>query len=933
MAFNITSEVTIERDTAGAVRSLQHLAQAYQPEGVLAQNATAVASAYVRDVATIYGFDPSMLGALDSPPSETIIDETARLQIVGSQGGLGTTIVSYQQTYFGVPVWEAGFSVTLLTNPPRVVGSQATTHATVEVRKPAGNARFMPERLTVELLRRLLPEKAPKRGLVINGKRLWIYRYDAKRRVRSDGQPTLPLPVLPRQIHDGRHYVATEVLFTLALPGWRDLNWQALIETETGAILYLRALVEACTGSVYLTDPPTATGDATITACSSAATLDGLRTDATLDDLTSASPQALTGTYVTIVDDSTPAKPPPTVMPPPCDFTYSVVSTNFAAVCAYYHVDELFRLVVSFGYNPISTFFSGTTFPLPVYYFDENDVNSHAFPNATNTGFGKITQGYVQQRPDGTFCPVGMAADWRVTMHEFVHGMLDDRIHSGVLGFAHNGGDAFGAIYMDPASKAPDRFLTFPWVPAVPRRFDRSVALGWAWGGTQDDGNYQSEEILATTLFRIYRSTGGDSAYLSNRQFGSQYILYVMTHAMASLPLATTTPTTAVSYAAALMTADASAPAFNGVPGGTVSKVVRWSFEKQGLYQPAGAPTPVTRPGTPPDIDVYVNDQYYGEYTYTEVFWENTNIWNLLAPNPFTSPADHQTPIVGVTNYAYVLISNRGTKPASNITVSGYHCRPSAGLLWPDDWQAMTTASINVAGPLEPGSSTLVGPFQWTPSEIGHECMLMVVSTSGDLSNADAASGLPCATGPTPHWRLVPFDNNIGQRNVAPVAGGGGASGLAASLEARRFWFNNPYDKPERARIEVTLPKFLAERGWSVEFSNVGGSSFVLGPRAHREIIFRLAGGGDFSPADVQRAGMDTVIVAKAFAGDVLVGGMSYAIDPVLKTPPRETPVHKADRCADEAKKLLECLDIRVDDVRSVRVKRITVEIDLKNDC
>jgi hypothetical protein len=41
----------------------------------------------------------------------------------------------------------------------------------------------------------------------------------------------------------------------------------------------------------------------------------------------------------------------------------------------------------------------------------------------------------------------------------------------------------------------------------------------------------------------------------------------------------------------------------------------------------------------------------------------------------------------------------------------------------------------------------------------------------------------PAAAGPIPHWRLVPFDNNIAQRNVAPVPGGGGASGLSAAYE------------------------------------------------------------------------------------------------------------------------------------------------------
>jgi hypothetical protein len=346
--------------------------------------------------------------------------------------------------------------------------------------------------------------------------------------------------------------------------------------------------------------------------------------------------------------------------------------------------------------------------------------------------------------------------------------------------------------------------LSNPSDPGNLRRHDRDVAQGWAWGGTQDDGEggYLAEQILSTTLFRIYRSTGGDSPYIDKQMLASRYVLLVMTHAMASLPLATTTLTTAVSYAQALMNADAGLAtpyvttvfgSMVSVPGGAIGKVVRWSFEQQGLYQPPGAPTPVSTPGAPPDVDVYIDDGFAGQYEYLEDFWENTNIWNLLAPNPSTTPADHQTPIVGQTNYAYANVANRGTQAAGNVVVSGYHCKPSAGLLWPDDWQAMTTASIAVPGTIAPGATVLVGPFEWTPSEIGHECMLMSVSATGDLSNADPASGLPCAMGPTPHWRLVPFDNNLGQRNVAPVAGGGGLTGLAASFGPRHFWANNPY--------------------------------------------------------------------------------------------------------------------------------------------
>jgi hypothetical protein len=57
-------------------------------------------------------------------------------------------------------------------------------------------------------------------------------------------------------------------------------------------------------------------------------------------------------------------------------------------------------------------------------------------------------------------------------MHEFVHGMLMDRTGNGFLGFAHNGGDSFAVINMDPGSKAPDRLLIAPFIPDVPRRCD-----------------------------------------------------------------------------------------------------------------------------------------------------------------------------------------------------------------------------------------------------------------------------------------------------------------------------------------------------------------------------------------------------------------------------------------------------------------------------
>jgi hypothetical protein len=118
-----------------------------------------------------------------------------------------------------------------------------------------------------------------------------------------------------------------------------------------------------------------------------------------------------------------------------------------------------------------------------------------------------------------------------------------------------------------------------------------------------------------------------------------------------------------------------------------------------------------------------------------------------------------------------VRVKNRGTRSANNVTVSAYHGGPANGLTWPHGWMPMTTPSLPL-GTIPSRGAAVVGPFVWTPQFVGDESMLMIASADGDLPNTDTRTGLPCATGPTPHQRLVPFDNNIGQRNVTPVSAG-----------------------------------------------------------------------------------------------------------------------------------------------------------------
>jgi hypothetical protein len=745
----------------------------------------------------------------------------------------------------------------------------------------------------------------------------------------------LPLPEVPATIKAGTHYAVTEVLFTLvpAKGKGKGTNWRVFLEVDTGAALYLRAFVSGAFANVFLQDPVTLTGDTTKTACSGDAVLDPLTATITVPRLTAANPQSLIGQYVQLEDVNPPTIAPPSVANPPGDFTAQPSSNTFAATNAYYHVDFLYDLMQQFGFD-VPTYHSGTTFPLPVDQADYGygQINAYCAGNTTGTGTGHIGYGTV----DSCSTTPGMSADFRVTMHEFCHNLLWNRVHSANFGFAHSAGDSIAAILSDPGSLAPDRFQTFPWVPVVAtdRRHDRDLASGWAWGGTNDVGGYNSEQILSTTHFRIYRSMGGDDSDVNVKTAAAHKVVYLLMKAIASLGPSPIIPTpTPNPWETALENSDTSIASFEGVPGGTAHKVIRWGFEKQGLFQPAGAPTPVTTPGAPPDVDVYIDDGRGGEYPYQPVFWENTDIWNRLAADGGTT---HENPIVGVTNYGYVRIKNRGTQPATNVVVSGFHCKPSAGLTWPDDWQPMTTASINVPGTLASGGNTVVGPFEWIPSELGHECMMMSASADGDLSNIDPAGALPCATGPTPDEQLARFDNNIGQRNVAPVAGGGGIAGLLASFVNRHFWTNNPYGKEVRIQLEAKLPAFLERRGWKVEFLSPGGGSFTLPARGSREIQIALKAGEAFTTADVVAAGKQTGIVVYAKIHGYIFGGITFQVDPKLEKPPLEVLPHgKAHKCCTKtAHELLECLDLPCGEVKSVSIKKVTVDIELKDhDC
>lgn len=942
--------VHIGRRSDGSISLLRHNQEPFTKEmaGPTVISPASLAKSYLKRVQTDYNFDPDMLLTLDEHFDGVLRKEKSRLRYVEKKSVKDTKIVSYVQTFIGLPVWKAGVNVRMQADPLQVVSSQSTVHLNIDLDLPKLGVPKSKDKHG--MLKRALAKidkqaedyirdigKSRKAKLVkITSVKPIIYQYDPAQRVdpeieehkdsKDEVVPSLDLPSVPDDITPGKHYIVIEVLFTLNMPRWGEIHWRAMLELETGAVIYLRAFVQATDGKIYLNDPIRLSGDDTLTPCSAATDLDPLQTDVELLGLTAPAagdPQSLTGEYISITDTDAPTIAPPTEAVGD-DFDYSATTDDFSAVNAYYHLDSLFRMVENFGF-PVATYFAGTTFPLPADHRGANgERNAYHYGNDAGAATLKFTFGLLN-----TGCPIGYSTDRAPVIHEFAHACLQNNISDGKFSWCHGFGDALAVVMCDPGSQAPDRFMRSPFMNGGSglKRHDRDVTLGWAWGGTEDDGNQGSRQILSTTMFRAYCSTGGDDAHgnpaiqLARREFAARYMSYLMIGAVGSMTSAAP-PASADDFATALIDFDQTNADFEDHPGGAFHKIIRWAFEKQGLYQPVSAPTPVTTEGAPPAVDVYINDGREGEYEWRQNFWNTTDIWSSRSND---STIGHETPLLDVTNYLFVRVKNRGTEPADNVVVKAYHCRPGTGLVWPDDWQAMVTAELP-AGTIAPGAEIVVGPFEWVPEVEGHECLLASVSADGDSSNADTVNGS------IPHWRLVPFDNNIAQRNVSPEAGD--SDSLTKSLNRRAFWINNPYDRTVTINIEAVLPAILRKKDWGLKLLSPGGEKFQLGPRSERKVIFNILPGTPFNASELKQTGEDIDI--HTMIDGLIIGGMTYRIDPRIK----ENLLERADgadegsSCEEPSEKLLRCLGLPSDGVKSAKLRKVTIDILFKGeDC
>ena len=413
---------------------------------------------------------------------------------------------------------------------------------------------------------------------------------------------------------------------------------------------------------------------------------------------------------------------------------------------------------------------------------------------------------------------LGLAADPRWAWHEFGHVLNFAATGALELPFAHSAGDALAAIACDPDSAlawdAHARGQTFPWVQVL-RRHDRPALQGWCWCGQRNRlrlaskappgphrFGYFEEQLLSSSLFRLYRCLGGDTraadlaprepdpiddADLPARQAAADYAIYLVMHATALLGPDSISPArSAEQYVQALVDADLAtghwqpqarwplrqrAPRQLNRPGGIAHKLVRWVFEQQGLYA-CGAGDPATEGvGQPPPVDLFIADRRRGgpyrqppppDGGYHPVPLR----WQAEAAPWHADPAH----LALQGDRVLLQIGNRGSRVAEQVQGSLWWCPAQADPATPLPWQRIDAgpglaklAAVPAAGLAAPAFARFSLPLDTALAQKATQqggWLLALVQALGDAANLGLDQPPPSA--PTDLLALVSGDNNLG---------------------------------------------------------------------------------------------------------------------------------------------------------------------------
>ena len=495
-------------------------------------------------------------------------------------------------------------------------------------------------------------------------------------------------------------------------------------------------------------------------------------------------------------------------------------SDDLAAAHAYLRGDEFMRRLEAYGLMP-AQYFKRARLPLLLRHRaplkgarDGISVNAQVRPVGVGPNMWQPNSGQPPPQLEVSFGwaelahrsrlqnrakrwreqPMGLAADERWAWHEFGHVLNYASFGELEFRFAHSAGDALAAIVTDPDAcrkgVPADRFRSFPWV-SIARRHDRAADRGWCWCGRRnltrlsagdDTGllprlGYFEEQLLSSSLFRLYQCIGGDDTDLDTRRSASDYCVYLVMRAIQLLGAEPVVPAYKVeAFVEALIDADVGtgvwtidatwpeAPVKRRVRrvGGCVHKVIRWAFERQGLYAKAADDETFEGPGEAPPVDIFIADRRPG----APGGYEPVRLSAAAGQRPAWHAGD-----AGIKlgqGEVVVTVGNRGGLDAPGVAVqcwvlSAANPTPEKPNLWtplaastpPKTVQSGTPVPFKFALPA--GGATLPAGDYWVKAS---------ASCVDDPSNIDPAAGLAPAGQSVALAELVSGDNNLGLRKV-----------------------------------------------------------------------------------------------------------------------------------------------------------------------
>jgi len=812
------------------------------------------AAELLRASAELFRFDP------------TLVDMTPPAVIKGPN----SFSVTFTQLFFKIPVDSSEIVIDMYADG-RIYSIYNNYHYDIPAnfdRKP----RVLASKAT-QLATRFL---AGFRQRSLSKPQLIVYRFQLQqnRPPKPESRRT-PRPIdlssslVKRQAVEGQYFLAWDMRARTRNP---LQLLRLLFDARTGDLIQVIDLSQYGTGNADVFDPnPIVTsGNTAMRHTDPIATRNGQRSAVLVDHLNPPDGGgnlhlAGPGVHMAELESPVHADPPSAAG----NFVFSSDDVNFLDSMAYFHLDR-FQTYVQNNLGLLNV--ANYSIAVDPQGYSGAD-NSHYVSGVGISYGGGIT-------PVPAFNPVPDAADAMVVLHEYGHAIQDnarpgfDNPSSGVgEGF----GDFLAAIFYDDkhVNPAQTRGFMMSWDSEMGlgswpgRRYD----LAWLFDGPEyaacGGENHCAGQLWCTTMFELYRKLGGDSGYSGVKQKGRD--LAIRLHLQANF-LVPTVGCTATQMAQQVEAADSNLGGWRSLANGLHKKVIYDTFRRRHLTGFADLA-----------VDVYVNDgreggygslsgnDLFGETLWLDNFWETQDIWTTLAP--YASPAaqaagtlaDHIEPTVGSLAYLYCRVKNRGTNAGGSgpLNVKAFHCVPGMGLVWPDDWSPMNTASIPVANILPgAGSGVVVGPFPWTPTEVGHECVLVIAESSSD----HALTQDLLVTDHVSHADLVPFDNNIAQRNLVPT--------MPKAKTVRGFFVANPHrlPRPIELRFESSLPS-----GWHWESSLGGQHSFQLGPLERRWVEVRIdqGAGGEVTSFDAPYA----LRVTGSIEGEV-IGGITFYVAP-----------------------------------------------------